>query len=270
MKVIRNVLLVAALVVPVAASAAELNCSGPANVEEFHYKWHLRGGIGWIAGFLFPRSGSGFLKTTYPNSEKSTISSELMVTGNNGTSGFYNYQSEIDGSGKTLSTYHGYAWGKKSRKERTVFDYVKRLARMHKETTTATEDTVRLLPKDEPEFRDILTAIHYMRTNADQITAPITTMIYMDGKEYPVIFKPAGRQVFTIHDQRVNAIGFDIVDAPGAVKKWSGGLQVWLSDDTRRIPFRITITESLASMQLDLDTINACGFLNAASGIRHP
>ena len=29
-----------------------------------------------------------------------------QATGNNGTSGFYNYQSEIDGSGKTLETYH--------------------------------------------------------------------------------------------------------------------------------------------------------------------
>jgi hypothetical protein len=38
---------------------------------------------------------------------------------------------------------------------------------------------------------------------------------------------------------------------------------MWLSDDSRRIPFRITLTENLASMQLDLDTISACGFLNA-------
>src|ERR1051326_8322596 len=263
MRVIRNVVLALALALPVVVSAAELNCSGPSNVEEFHYSWHLRGGLGWIAGFIFPRSGSGFLKTVYPNAEKSTISSELMVTGNNGTTSFYTYRSEIDESGKTLSTYHGYAWGKKTRKERTIFDYVKRLARFHKETPTATEDTVRLLPKDEKEFRDILTAIHYLRTKADAITVPVTTTIYQDGKEYPVLFKPAGRQVFTIHDERVNAIGFDIVDAPGATKKWPGGVQVWLSDDARRIPFRITISESLASMQLDLDTISACGFLNA-------
>lgn len=262
MRGIRHVFLTLALVLPVVASAAELNCSGPSNVEEFHYTWHLRGGLGWLAGFVFPRSGSGFLKNIYPSADKSTISSELMITGNNGTSGFYNYQSEMDEGGKTLSTYHGYAWGKKARKERTIFDYVKRLARMHKETTTATEDTVRMLPKGDTEFRDILTAIHYLRTNADSITAPMTTTIYTDGKEYPVIFKPAGRQVFTIHDQRVNAIGFDIVNPPGA-KKWPGGVQVWLSDDARRIPFRMTISESFASMQLDLDTISACGFLNA-------
>ncbi|HEY2829047.1 MAG TPA: DUF3108 domain-containing protein [Thermoanaerobaculia bacterium] len=263
MKVIRNAIVALGLAFPLAVSAAELNCSGPANVEAFHYSWHLRGALGWIAGFVFPRSGYGDLKNVYPNAEKQTISSELMVTGGSGeNSGFYNYQSEIDGTGKTLSTYHGYSWGKKSRKERTIFDYVKRLARIHKETPTVTEDKVRLLPKDETEFRDILTAIHYLRTNADQINAPITTTIYTDGKEYPVIFKPAGRQVFTIQNQRVNAIGFDIAGAPGG-KKWPGGVQVWLSDDARRIPFRITLSDSLASMQLDLQTISACGFLAA-------
>jgi hypothetical protein len=262
MRAIRNALLAFALVLPVAASAAELNCSGPANVEEFHYAWHLRGGLGWVVGFIFPRSGYGDLKTTYPNAEKSTTSSELMITAGDGSNGFYNYQSEIDGSGRTLSTYHGYAWGSKSRKERTIFDYVKRLARIHKETPAAIEDRVKLLPKDKSEFRDVLTAIHYLRTNADQITAPMTTTIYSDGKEYPVIFKPAGRQSFTIQNQRVNAIGFDIDPAPGG-KKWPGGVQVWLSDDARRIPFRMTISETLASMQLDLQTISACGFLNA-------
>jgi hypothetical protein len=262
MGVIRNAVLALALIVPVAASAAELNCSGPANVEEFRYQWHLRGGLGWVAGFVFPRSGYGDLKTVYPNAEKQTTTSELMITSGDGTSGFYNYQSEMDGSGKTLSTYHGYAWGKKSRKERTIFDYVKRLARIHKETPTRTEDNVRLLPADERNFRDILTAIHYLRTNADDIKAPTATTIYSDGKEYSVMFKPAGRQTFTIEGKRVNAIGFDIVDAPGG-KKWPGGVQVWLSDDARRIPFRMTISESLASMQLDLQQINACSFLNA-------
>jgi hypothetical protein len=258
---VRSVVLALAFLIPVTASSAQMNCSGPANVEEFRYAWHLRGGLGWVAGLFFPRSGYGDLKTTYPDAQKQTISSELMITAGDGSSGFYNYQSEMDGSGKTLSTYHGYAWGKKSRKERSIFDYVKRLVRIHKETPTKTEDNVRLLPSDESEFRDILTAIHFLRANADDIKTPMATTIYSDGKEYSVIFRPAGHQTFMIENQRVNAIGFDIVDAPGG-KKWPGGVQVWLSDDERRIPFRMTISESLASMELELQTANACG--------RHP
>ena len=50
-----------------APRAAELNCSGPANVEEFHYAWHLRGGLGWVAGLVFPAPAYGDLKTIYPN-----------------------------------------------------------------------------------------------------------------------------------------------------------------------------------------------------------
>src|SRR4051812_13415624 len=116
------------------ASAAELNCHGPANVEEFRYTWRLRGGLGWIAGLVFPRTGVGNLKTTYPQDGGDGISSSLLITAPEGTSGgFYAYETQMDDKGqKTLMTYHGYAWGKKARKERTVFDYVKRLARIRK------------------------------------------------------------------------------------------------------------------------------------------
>ena len=39
---------------------------------------------------------------------------------------------------------------------------------------------------------DVLTAIYYLRQHADEIKGPITTTIYSDGQEYPVIFRPAG------------------------------------------------------------------------------
>ena len=38
---------------------------------------------------------------------------------------------------------------------------------------------------------------------------------------------------------------------------------MWLSEDERRIPFRIEIAESFASLQLDLQSIEACAFLKA-------
>jgi len=52
---------------------------------------------------------------------------------------------------------------------------------------------------------------------------------------------------------------FDIVDAPGG-RKWQGGVKVWLSADERRIPVRIEISQSIASMQLDLQSIESCAF----------
>jgi len=240
---------------------SELNCHGQSNVEDFRYSWRLRGGLSWVAGFVFPTSGVGMFKTTYPTAPDQAIDSELLITPTDGRSGFYVYQSQMDAEGsKTLMTYHGYSWGKKSRKEQTVFDYVKRMAHMRKETTEKTENSVKPLPPQS--LRDVLTAIYFLRQNAMNIKAPMVTTIYSDGKEYPVTFRPAGRRTFTMEDQTINAIGFEIVDAPGG-KKWPGGIKVWLSEDARRIPFRIEIIENYASLQLDLQSIESCAFLDS-------
>ena len=242
--------------------ATELNCSGPSNVESFRYSWRMRGGLSWIAGIIFPTSGVGELKTTFPTGNVHLIDSELVITSPSGTKGgFYAYQSQMDESGRTLMTYHAYAWRDKSRRERTIFDYVRRLAHLHRETPEKQWDGVKPLPAEQ--FHDILTAIYYIRQNAANIRGPLTTVIYSDGKDYPVILRPIGRQPFTIDGKQVEATGFEIVDAPGG-RKWPGGVKVWLSDDARRIPFRIEIVQSMASMQLELQSIDACAFMQAA------
>ncbi|MFP5245998.1 MAG: hypothetical protein ACLGH0_04845, partial [Thermoanaerobaculia bacterium] len=161
---IRRIGLSAALVVASASMyAGDLTCATTGNVEEFRYSWRLRGGIRFLAGLVFPTSGVGNLKTTFGD----RIHSELLITAPNGRQGgFYEYESDIDENGaKTLMTYHGYAWGKKSREERTVFDYTKGLARMQKTTPEETENRVRKLPEGQEELRDILTAIYFLRQN---------------------------------------------------------------------------------------------------------
>jgi len=242
--------------------AAELNCNGPNNVESFRYTWRMRGGLSWIAGIMFPTSGVGSLKTTYGDGQSPVISSELLITAPTGAKGgFYAYESQMDEAQRTLMTYHAYAWRDKSRKDRTFFDYGKRTAVAQKETPERRWQVPRQMPPGE--FHDILTAIHYIRQNAAKIRGPMTTTIYSDGKAYPVILRPYNRQVFTIEGKQVAAAGFEIVDAPGG-KKWPGGVKVWLSDDARRIPFRIDIVQSMASMQLDLQSIDACAFMQAS------
>ena len=244
-------------------SATELNCTGASNIESFKYSWRVRGGLSWIAGIVFPTSGVGELKTTFPATQKNTIDSSLRITAASGTrGGFYAYESTMDETGtKTLMTYHAYAWRDKSRKERTDFDYAKRQAFVHKETPENRWDNVKPLPAEQ--FHDVLTAIYFMRQNAATIRGPMQTVIYSDGKAYPVIVRPSTRQAFTIEGKQVAAQGFEIVDAPGG-QKWPGGVKVWLSDDARRIPFRIEIVQSMASMQLDLQSIDACAFMQAA------
>lgn len=260
-----TILFALALTVASVSNATVSNCTVPGNTEELRYSWRLRGGIRWIAGLMFPTSGVGNLTTTYGPAGSTAVHSELMITAPNGKQGgFYAYESDMDNAGdRTTMTYHGYAWGKKSRSERTLFDYVKRLARIHKKTPDVDENRVKALPAT-PDIRDILTAIHYLRQNAAGIKAPIRTTIYSDGKEYPVIFRPTGeRQAFVIDKKRVNAFALEIVGADGGKRKWDGGVKVWLSEDARRIPFRIEIQESIASMQLDLQSIDACVFPRA-------
>ena len=263
MKRVRYLLLGLLLVSGATLHAAELNCAtaSTSNVEEFRYSWRLKGLVGWVAGIVFPSRGVGSLRTVFPKSSEHEISSQLMMT-SPGNSGFYTYESQMDATGsKTLTTYHGYAWGKKSRRERTIFDYVKRLMRIHRETPEKVEDRVKLIPPTELQdasLRDVLTAIYFLRENAAAIKGPVTTTIFSDGKQYPVIFRPTNRATFTISNQTVPCLGFEIVDAPGG-RKWEGGVRVWISDDARRIPFRIEIVQSMASMQLDLQSVEACG-----------
>src|SRR3954468_16521806 len=111
----RNAVLIALLLAsPAAAFAADVNCTGTTNVEEFRYSWRIRGAIRFIAGLMFPTSGTGNFKTTYPKDGQNTLNSELLITPSNGESGFYAYESQMDAAGKqTQMTYSGYVWGNK-------------------------------------------------------------------------------------------------------------------------------------------------------------
>jgi hypothetical protein len=250
------------------AFGANTTCTGGiTNVEQFHYSWRLRCGLSWIAGIMFPTNGIAAMKNVYPKTGETNINSELLITAKDQKSGFFVYESQMDATGqKTLMTYHGYAWGNKSRKERTLFDYVKRLARIHRETPDKVEDKVKPISAEtlrDNSLRDILTAIYFLRQNAEKIHAPLQTSIYSDGKDYPVIFRPADSESCVIDGRRVNTLGFEIVDAPGG-RKWQGGVKVWLTQDERRIPCRIEIRQSFASLQLDLSSIEACSFMSAS------
>ena len=262
MKTIQRALAVSLFVaVSASAFAADPACNST-NVEELRYSWRLKGGVRFLAGFLFPTNGVGNLRTVYPTSTDRSIHSELLITAPSGKKGgFYSYESQMDDHGqRTLMTYHGYAWGKKARNERTVFDYVKRLARIHKQTPDVTENKVKPLP-GVADTRDVLTAIYFLRQNAENIKAPMATSIYSDGKEYPVIFRPGDRSTstLTIDGRRTAVLPFEIIDAPGG-KKWEGGVKVWLSADERRLPVRIEIQQSIASMQLDLKSVESCAY----------
>ncbi|MGZ8831542.1 MAG: hypothetical protein ACXW2Q_14320, partial [Thermoanaerobaculia bacterium] len=77
---IRQIALSAMLLLSASAAlAADVNCKGVTNVEEFRYSWRIRGAIRFLAGLMFPTSGVGDFKTTYPNNTTDhSINSELL------------------------------------------------------------------------------------------------------------------------------------------------------------------------------------------------
>lgn len=255
----RTAFIALALACAITADAAQLNCRPGAAGESFRYNWRLRGGLSWVAGIMFPTSGVAELKTTWPTETKRSTEGSLLITAPTGRSSFYAYETQIDAATqRTTMTYHAYAWKNKSRKERTLFDYANNVARLHKETPEKQWDVVDPLPGGG--FRDVVGTILYLRQNAAAIRGAVSTTIYSDGNAYPVIIRPADRRTFPLNGQQVAALGFEIVDAPGG-KKWPGGMKIWMSDDARRIPFRIEIIQSMASLQLELDSVDACAFM---------
>jgi hypothetical protein len=245
------------------ALAADLNCAASSRSEEFRYSWRLKGGARFIAGLVFPTRGVGNLKTTFPSGAEGAVRSELLITAPNGRAGgFYSYESDIDARrARTMVTSHGYSWGNKARNDRTVIDYGKGLARMERTRPDQVENRVKKLPEGNQDLRDVLTAIYFLRHNAHRISAPLQTNIYSEGKEYPVLFRPiAEKKSFVLGGTSITARGFEIVDAPGG-KKWPGGVKVWVSEDDRRIPLRIEINQSLATLQLDLSSVESCSLM---------
>lgn len=241
---------VTALGTPLAAQKAQIN-----GTEQFRYTWRLRGGLAWIAAVRFPTSGEGQLTTTYHRETAPTIETELRITARP-NSGFYLYQSQIDEQNlKTLMTYHGYSWGHKSRHERTFFDYVKRLARIRKDTHKGSENQVRQIP--DREMHDVLTGIYFLRQNAGTFTTPLRSEIYSDGRLYPVLYKPAGKETLNVRGEATATSSYQITAAPGTEKRWPGGVRVWLTDDERRIPVRIEIQRNFATLRLDLTSVHS-------------
>lgn len=226
-----------------AAAALAVLSSLPARAAEptetLRYDWRLRGALSWVAGLKFPTSGSGTLQT-------SLSASQLRIDGG---SSFIEYSSRMDSSRRTLASMNGYAFGSKSERKETVYDYASNVARLQANENGRVENKTRPLPVDNA--RDVLTTITYLREHATTINAPLTTEVYADGKPYRVQIIPDGRETVSWQGRNVTTRRFKVVAAPNATKKFPG-LKVWISEDDRRLPLRIMLDQQYASLDLRL------------------
>jgi hypothetical protein len=216
----------------------------PVSAETLHYSWSMHGGLSWIAGLRFPTSGTGLLTQT-PNG--SNVTSSLLITSPKDPSASLVYESTMTPSGdRTFSSAEGYSWQETRRHVRSFFDTMKHLLHIEKTTQKGRESHDKTW--NAGDVRDVLTAIQFLRVNGDRIAAPVTSMVYSNGKAYPVVITPAGARTVN----RVATQQFRIEAAPGAQSKYPGEVRLWISDDDRRVPVRIELAQKLATVRLDL------------------
>lgn len=238
------------LKVVVLAAAVFAGSTHSANAgDTFRYKWSLRGPMSWVAGGLnFPNSGVGEFSQYADNG---AIATTLRITSPKEPNAGYIYESQMTPSGdRTFTSHEGYDWRGKTRHLRSVFDFAKGLLRIQKRTSDGTEEKVKVWK--ETQTRDVLTGIQYLRANASSITKPMSSRIYSGGKAYPVLFVPVGQDELTTGGQKIMTREFKITAAPNVEDKYPGEVHVWISDDDRRIPVRIEIKQSVATLRLDL------------------
>jgi hypothetical protein len=216
----------------------------PVSAETLQYNWSMHGGLSWIAGFKFPTSGTGLLTQT---ANGDSITSSLRITSPKDPSASLVYESTMTPAGdRTFASAEGYSWKEKMRHVHSFFDTVKHLLRIEKTTPSGTEAQVK--PWAAGDVRDVLTAIQFLRVNGSNLAAPVTSTVYSSGKAYPVVITPAGSP--TVNN--VATRQYRIKAAPGAASKYPGEVRLWISDDDRRVPVRIELSQTLATVRLDL------------------
>lgn len=209
--------------------------------ERLSYKWHLKGGLTWLAKLAFPSSGRGTLETH----EANTVHSQLTIQGEEPSS-FYLYESVMAPMGtQTLSSRNAYALRDDHRDERVSFDPAKHTAQVQRFTNDGNSSKVKTL--ESAAQQDVLTSIYYLRQHADEIRTPKKAEIFSGASGYDVIYVP--KPATTMNNVRVRPFTIKPVDTDGKI----GEVRVWLTDDAQRVPVRIDIDQKYATLKLELE-----------------
>jgi hypothetical protein len=228
-----------ALTLALAASAA--SAQPVSGTEQLHYKWSLRGGLSWIARIAFPSSGTGTLETKTAGN----VSSRLTIGAKDG-SAYYASTMTPDGL-KTFLSEDGYSFNNRFENHKVTFDYNGGVAHVEKRSDEGVEQKVKTL--QSAAAQDVLTAIYYLRQNADTITMRRQATVYSGGKGYQFIFTPEGKDQLRVGGTTYDTRSFSIAPADGKKK---GAVRVWLTNDDDAKPVRMEIEQGYATMRLDM------------------
>lgn len=194
--------------------------------ETFHYRWHLGGVGGVVAGLFLPSRGKGVLR--YEPDGTGAVTSELLITSKKSEAGeFWRYGSRIELDQRTsVEAWSSYRWRgeEKSKHQEIELDGV----------------------------RDIVAGIYDLRHAPPVKPRPME--IWSDGKIYPVVVIPRGRESRTVGGEEVEVRHLEVRGIRIAGRdRWKGSMELWLTTDRRAIPVEIRLERSLASLRLELE-----------------
>lgn len=209
------------------AAAAPAGATEPVS-EEYRYRWHLGSFFGVVAGLFFPSHGDGVL--TVKPAEGGRLTSELLITSEESRKGeYFRYGSELDpASGLAVRAWSSYKWRGEEKEKRAEID----------------GDGV----------VDVVSGIWAIRRDPPVLPRPME--IWSDGKVYPVMVVPRGRESRTVDGHEVETRRFSITgyDVPGK-RRWKGSLELWLADDAAATPVEIRIERRFADLRLELQEL---------------
>lgn len=193
--------------------------------ETLHYKWHLEGFLGAIAGLFMPDEGVGSL--THVELPDGRWRSELLITVDGTTGGdFFRYGSEwVPATGVTERAWSSQRWrGEPKQKASEI---------------------------GQTGVIDIATAVHLLRLSPPR--EPLELEIWSDGKLYPVLVEPRGVEDRKVGGRTVAARHFTVRPLVRPERRvWKGEMDLWLAIDERSTPVEIRVARSSARVRLEL------------------
>jgi hypothetical protein len=217
-----RVLLLAVLILAAALPAG----AGEPVSEEYRYRWRLGNLLGRVAGLFLPSHGEGVLRVTPAGGGH--LTSELLITSHESRAGeYWRYGSELDPeTGRAVRAWSSYRWRGEEKEKRADIE----------------GDGV----------VDMVSGIWSIRR--DPPARPRQMEIWSDGKIYPVVVVPRGRETRTIGGRDIVTRHFTVkgYDVPGK-RRWKGSLELWLAEDAAATPVEIRIERRLADLRLELE-----------------
>lgn len=104
----------------------------------------------------------------------------------------------------------------------------------------------------QPYVNDVLSALYYVRTRELEVGKDVVFDIYADGKIYPLRVIVRGRETVKVPAGEFSCLKIEPVMRGEGIFQQKGKLMVWLTDDEKKIPVKMTSKIAIGSIGSEL------------------